>query len=108
MVDIEGENIVRITTAELFEYAVFPAFGKVRLGIHILGKEPVFVGDAKEVKHSRDHIQVRDQDGLSEVLAEVLVAFGDPGPKPGNGFAQDFGVHLMKVGPDLESLVDLI
>src|SRR5579863_6774332 len=85
MIDIKRENRLRISPLELPGNPFFPPLGEIRLRIHILCEETVLMGYSQEIEHRRDHIDVRYQNRLGEILREILVRLADARPQPGNG-----------------------
>src|ERR1035437_9080226 len=69
--------------------------------------DSVFRSDL-EVQNGGDQIQMRYQQGLCELLGELLVLFGYAGPKSGNGLSQRLRIHLGEMRPNLETFVHLI
>ena len=108
VIDIKEENRLRIGIIKLFEHAGFPALGEMLFGVQILGEEAAFVRDAEEIKDGRNHIQVGDQDSLSHIAGEFLVAIGDPLPEAGNRLAKGLGINFLQVCANLEAFVDLV
>src|ERR1017187_8007934 len=89
-------------------YALFPALGEIRFGLHILGKEATLMRHAHEVQHRRDHVEMRNQDSLRQILGEILVPAGNALPELRHGLAQTLRVDLGQVCANLEALVDLV
>src|ERR1035441_10947482 len=63
---------------------------------------------AQKIQHGPDQIQMGDQDGLRQILGEILVAPGNTFPEFWHGFAQTLRVDLGEVRANFESLVDLV
>src|SRR5579863_4964032 len=108
MVDIKCQKRLRINASEVVEYSLLPPFGKVRLGIHVLSEEPIFVGNPQEIEDGRYHIEVGNQDGLRQVFGKIDIRLRNTRPKTGNGFAEHLDVHLGKMRSNLKSLIDLV
>ena len=48
VVHIKKQNRLRIYAAKLLPYTLFPAFGEIRLGVHVLGEETILVRHPKK------------------------------------------------------------
>src|SRR6202011_2024218 len=108
MIDVEQQNIVRILAAKLLEYALLPAFGEIFGGVDVFVEEAVLVGDAEEIEHGLDHVEVRDQNGLRQLTGELLVAFVQSRPEARRGLADVLRVELAQMEADLHALVELV
>src|SRR5689334_10249213 len=80
MVEVEQQQWLGIRAAEFLKRARGPALGEVLAGIDVLVEKTVLVGDTEELDHSGNHIQMRHQHGLREILGELLIPFVDSGP----------------------------
>ena len=94
MVHIKKQNRLRIYAAKLLLHALFPAFREIRLGVHILGKETILVRHAQKIQHRGDHVQMGNQDGLRQILGEILVPGRNALPQFRYRFAQAFSVYF--------------
>src|SRR5579863_2082677 len=106
VIQVEQQNRLRIYAAKFFKRSPGPTFRQILTGIQVLLKESVLVGDAERVQDSGDHVQMRDQHGLSELCGKFLIAFVDPGPHPRSGLAQMFGVEFYHMRARFEGIVD--
>ena len=89
-------------------HARFPAIGEIRLGLHVLGKEATLMGHTHEIQHGRDHVQMRNQDSLRQILGEILVPRRNALPELRHSLAQALRVDFSQVRANLEALVDLV
>ena len=93
---------------QFIEDALFPTLGKVRFRVKILSEEAVFVRYAQKIERRHDQIQMRDQNALGKVFAEVVITAHDALPEARTSFSQDFLVHLIETSSNLEALVNLV
>src|ERR1039458_2182426 len=89
-------------------YALFPSIGEIGFGLHVLGKEATLMRHTHEIQHRPDHVEMRNQDGLGQILGEIVVPGDNALPELRHGFAQALRVDFSQVRANLESLVDLV
>lgn len=76
--------------------------------LRVLGEESVFVRNTQVIQHGLDQVQIRRQDRLGQIGGEIVVAFAEPLPDAGLGFAQSFRVEFVQMEPRLHPVEKLV
>ncbi len=97
MIQIKQHQHFRIFALEVLIGARLPALGQILLRVQILREKTFFVRHAEKIQHCRDHVHVRNQNGLRKVGGKLLVLLVQPLPEAGRGFAQTLGIHLRQM-----------
>src|SRR5579863_1615189 len=108
VIEIEQQYRFRIRSSKLFERARRPSLGQVLAGIKIFLKKSVLVGNAEKSEHGRNHVEMRNQHRLCEILGELFVVLLDTRPETRGSFAQMLGVEFHHMRARFERIVKLI
>ena len=87
--------------------ARLPIAHQVFGGVDVLREEAILVRHFQKVEHGLDHVQVRDEDRLRQVLAQSFVLGAEPQPDFGRDGLQRLIVQFRQVQPRFEAVVHL-